>query len=119
MEKKEYLLKVRQAEIDSEKVEKVTKLYGAEMPDIIQRIVSYGQEAVFFDDGVRVLAYEEIIDAEKDLHIEFAKKGVIPIADCGENDFIVYHFNDNIWSKFNIVDESVFKKKKSIEELLK
>ena len=102
MEKKEYLLKVRQAEIDSEKVEKVTKLYGAEMPDIIQRIVSYGQEAVFFDDGVRVLAYEEIIDAE-----------------CGENDFIVYHFNDNIWSKFNIVDESVFKKKKSIEELLK
>lgn len=119
MEKKDYLSKVGEAKIDPKKVEKVNKLYGGAMPDIIQRIVSYGQESVFFDDGVRILSYEEIIDAEKDLHIEFARKGIIPIADCGENDFIVYHFKDNIWSKFNIVDESVFKKKKSIEELLK
>jgi putative inositol monophosphatase len=119
MEKREYLDKVEQAAINSDKVEKVTKLYGAEMPDIIQRILSSAEEAVFFDDGVRILSYDEIVDAEKDLHIEFARKGIIPIADCGENDFIVYHFRDDIWSKFNIVDESVFKKKKSIEELLK
>ena len=76
-------------------------------------------ESVFLDGGVRILSFDEIVAAKKDLHIEFKAKGMIPIVDCGENDFIVYHFNDNIWSKFNIVDESVFKKKKSIEELLK
>lgn len=119
MEKRDYLNKVSQVKLDSKKVNEINKLYGAVMPDLIQRIVSYGQEAIFFDDGVRILSFEEIIDAEKDLHVEFARKGIIPIADCGENDFIVYHFNDNIWSKFNIVDESVFKKKKSIDELLK
>ena len=34
MEKREYLDKVEQAAINSDKVEKVTKLYGAEMPDM-------------------------------------------------------------------------------------
>ena len=42
----------------------------------------------------------------------------IPLIDCGENDFIVYHFVDKIWSKFNIIDETVFKKN-SLKELLK
>ena len=119
MDKKEYLEWIKRVKIDWEKVEKINGLYGVEMPMIIKQIISESGKSIFFDDGVRILSFEEIVAAEKDLHIEFKAKGMIPIVDCGENDFIVYHFNDNIWSKFNIVDESVFKKKKSIEELLK
>ena len=56
---------------------------------------------------------------KNDLHVSFRDKEIIPLIDCGENDFIVYHFMDKIWSKFNIIDETVFKKKNSLEELLK
>lgn len=52
------------------------------------------------------------------MHIAFKDKGIIPLVDCGENDFIVYHFKAKIWSKFNIIDETVFQKKR-FEELLK
>lgn len=119
MDKKEYLAKLEAVSIDAKKVEKIGELYSVDLPEILQKIISFAKETVFFDDGSRILSYDEIVDAEKDLHIEFKRKGIIPVADCGENDFIVYHYNDSIWSKFNIIDESVFKKKKTIEELLK
>ena len=38
--------------------------------------------------------------------------------DCGENDFIVYHFKENYWSKFNIIDEVEFGKKETLREVL-
>ena len=44
---------------------------------------------------------------------------MIPLADCGENDFIVYHFTDGSWSKFNIIDETEFKKRNALDEILK
>lgn len=119
MTKKEYLESVLKSNIDDSKVGKVESLYGRKMPDIIRRIVSNNDEAEFFDDGIRFLSLNEILDAETDLHINFSALGMIPIADCGENDFIVYHFKDHTWSKFNIIDETVFKKKADLLELLK
>ena len=65
-----------------------------------------------------ILSYAEIVDAEKQLHVAFKDKGMIPLIDCGENDFIVYHFEKEIWSKFNIVDETVFAKRNSVEDIL-
>lgn len=119
MDKKEYLKEVESASINEKRVEKIEKLYNADLPETLKKIVSTAKETIFFDDGTRILSYDEIVDAEEDLHVAFKEKGIIPIADCGENDFIVYHFHDTIWSKFNIVDESVFKKKKNISDLLK
>ena len=53
------------------------------------------------------------------LHVEFKKKGLLPVADCRENDFILYDFINGMWAKFNIVDEIIFKERLSLEELLK
>lgn len=119
MTKKEYLEKVLRAVIDDAKVSKVQKIYGCKLPDIIQKIVSNSDEATFFDDDTRILSLDEIVDAEKDLHVDFISKKIIPLADCGDNDFIVYHFEDDVWSKFNIVDETIFKKRNDLSELLK
>lgn len=119
MNKEEYLDYIKTQKIDSSKVSKIQRLYNAILPEILKKIISASKETVFFDDGSRILSFDEIMDAEADLHVEFKSKGIIPFADCGENDFIVYHFNDNIWSKFNIIDESVFKKKDSLKDLLK
>lgn len=46
-------------------------------------------------DGLRVLSASEIIQAEEDLHVNFIEKQFLPVADCGDNNFVVYHFADN------------------------
>lgn len=118
MNKKEYLERVQKCEIDVKKVEEIQKIYETEFLDNFKRIISMSEETIFLNEDRRVLSFAEIVDAETDLHIAFKDKGIIPIVDCGENDFIVYHFNDDFWSIFNIIDESVFKKKDVLSELL-
>lgn len=119
MKKNEYLSSLESVAIDAKKIEKIQKAYNVDLPEVIQKMITLANETLFFDDGTRVLSFEEIVDAEKDLHVAFKEKGIIPLVDCGENDFIVYHFGDRVWSKFNIVDETIFKKKNNLEELLK
>ena len=119
MTNKEYVGVLSAAQIDEAKVSRVCKAYGANFPDVVKKILSSADECVFLDGGYRVLSLSEIMDAEKDLHVQFKEKGILPLVDCEENDFIVYHYEDDFWSKFNIVDETVFKKKNSLAELLK
>lgn len=116
---KEYLSSLAGVKPDKEKTDRVASVYTDHLPEIILKIVSNAQEPIFLDDDSRVLSYDEIVDAEKDLHVPFKERGMMPLVDCGENDFIVYHFENRIWSKFNIIEETVFKKKNSLEELLK
>lgn len=116
---KEYLNSLACVKTDKKKSDKMAALYANNLPEIILKIVANTDETVFLDDGSRVLSYDEIVDAENNLHVSFKDKEIIPLIDCGENDFIVYHFMGKIWSKFNIIDETVFKKKNSLEELLK
>lgn len=119
MTKKEYLEKLRENAIVKDKVGEVRQIYGCELPEIVQRIVSDCEKTIFLDDDMRILSFAEIMEAEQDLHVNFKEKGIIPLIDCGENDFIVYHLKNRIWSKFNIIDETVFKKKNELDELLK
>ena len=118
MTKKDYLDKVIGYNYDEKKLKIIHEMYSDQLPEILEKIISNSDEAVFFDDGTRILSYSEILDAEKDLHIEFKDKGLIPISDCGDNDFIVYDFINKIWAKFNIADEILFKKRSSLDELL-
>lgn len=119
MTKKEYLDQLSVKPVNSGMVDRIQEIYETELPDIVKKIISDSSKAIFFDDEGRMLSIEEIADAKQDLHVDFKDKGMIPLADCGENDFIVYHFQDDFWSKFNIIDETVFKKKDRLEELLK
>lgn len=119
MTRSEYINALARLKIDSSKVSKLEKDYEASFPNTVKKIISNADDTIFFDDEYRVLSFDEVEDAEKDLHVDFKSKGIIPLLDCGENDFIVYHFKDDFWSKFNIIDETVFKKKKSLDELLK
>lgn len=118
MTRKEYLLELRKCSIKIEVASKVESVYGRSLPEEIKKMVSYSEDSIFFDDDYRTLSISEIIDAETDLHIDFAKRGLIPVIDCGENDFIVFNFESESWSKFNIVDESAFKKRDSLSDLL-
>lgn len=119
MNRADYIKELEKFTVDTKKVEIIEKKYNTSLSEVVKKIVSNSEESVFFDDDYRILSFAEIEDAESDLHVNFAEKGIIPIADCGENDFIVYHYNDDFWSKFNIIDDTVFKKQKSLEDFLK
>ena len=117
MTAKEYFESITKKEIDLGKVEKIQSIYNKVLPKEVQRIVSNAESSIFFDD-VRILSYKEILNAEYDLHVDFTTKQMIPLADCGDNDFVVYHFDTHEWSKFNIIDEVTFKKRKTLAEVL-
>lgn len=117
MTAQEYIESVSLKEIDKSKVTTIEKIYGTNLPEEVQLIVSNNDETTFFDNESRILSFSEIVNAEKELHVNFKKHGIIPIFDCNDNDFIVYRYNENIWSKFNIIDEIFFKNKNDLIEL--
>lgn len=117
MRQKEYLTELEGISIDNKAVDRVESVYGCTLPTVIKQIVSYSKESIFFDNGFRILSFAEILDAQADLHVDFKALKLVPIVDCGENDFIVYHTSDNSWSKLNIVDEIIFKKRTSLTDL--
>lgn len=116
---KEFLASLGTIKTDRERVQRVESAFSAALPEVILKLVSNGDGPVFLDGGSRVLSCDEIVDAEEDLHVAFKKMGILPLVDCGENDFIVYHFLDKTWSKFNIVDETVFETGAGFSDLLK
>lgn len=118
MKRAEYLEKIETTGVDPKTVAKIEMLYGHPIPTYIQKMVSFSEESVFFDDGYRTLSLAEILDAEKDLHVDFVGQNMIPLLDCGDNDFVVYLFHDELWPKFNIVDACFFKRRASLRDLI-
>ena len=117
MNKTEYLDMLSDTVVDKVKVDKVQSVFGREVSETVQKIVSCSEDTVFFDDGYRTLSINEIINADEQLHAQFTENGLVPLIDCGDNDFIVYNAKDNNWSKYNIVDDVVFKIRETFEEL--
>lgn len=118
MMKLEYIEKIKIQKVDDKKIEIIQKLYTDHLPQLLKQIISDCDKAIFFEDGTRILSFREIVNAEKDLHVPFRKMCLIPVADCGENDFIVFDFKNGNWAMFNIVDEISFMESDSFEELL-
>lgn len=116
MTREEFLSTLDSQKIDLKIVEDIEHKYGFEIPEIVQKIISASVESVFFDDDWRTLSVDEILDASEDLHVDFEGQMLLPIVDTGENDFIVYHAEDDTWSKFNIIEECHFKVRKSFYE---
>lgn len=110
---------VVETSIDDEKVKKIQELYEDEFPEFIKKMISFVDDVIFLENSYRLLSYDEILNAEDELKVEFGKQGVLPLIDCGENDFISYGTNDGSWFVFNIVDEIRFKERESLSELLK
>ena len=104
--------------IISEKVAKIQDNYEDVFPEFIQKLLSFVDDVVFLDNSYRLLSYDEILNAEKELGVEFSKLGILPLIDCGDNDFISYGTKDGNWFLFNIVDEVRFDEKESLSELL-
>ena len=113
----EYLDNLDSLNIDNSKVNIIEEIYSTSLPEDIQRIISNCNKTQFISD-YRLLSFDEIVNAEEDLEVEFTELNLIPVFDCGDNDFAVYHIDTKKWSLFNIIDYTPFKVKESLKELL-
>ena len=69
---------------------------------IVSKAVSHALENKYYEASV----------------FDFDKLNAFPIIDCGDNDFAVYLRNDDCFAKINIVDGTIFKKRKDLAELI-
>lgn len=118
LSKEQFLSSLASTKIDNVRVNKLSTIYDSSIPKQIQKIISANNGPVFLNNGIRILSFNEIMDAEKDLQTDFVNKRMIPIADCGENDFVVYNLTNKTYSKFNINDKSEFKKSSNLKQVL-
>ena len=81
-------------------------------------VASLSERAADVHAGIGTLTYKEILNAEHDLHVDFKSNRIIPVADCGDNDFAVYYLDKCKWSRFNIIDETAFKERTTLEDVL-
>jgi hypothetical protein len=103
--------------INTEKVKKVESLYGVSIPSDVKKLVSAADKTVFLTNNRRVLSYSEIINADSELNVDFSAKKIVPLVDCGDNDFIVYSGKRKSYGMFNISDETEFKTSDSVVAL--
>lgn len=106
--------------IDNSIVNSVEKVYGKIESIELKKILSYKFEDYFLesDDFLRALSLDEILDAKDCLHVDFPAKGIIPLFDVCDNDFIVFNLNKNVWSLMNIVDLTLFSETDDVLSLL-
>jgi len=119
MDIREYLDDIEKRPVNEENVMAIESRYGFPLPILVKHIVS--EEDVFISnvEEIRIMPFEEILYAEEELHTDFEGEGVIPVADCYDNDFIVYNGRKKNWSVYNIVDQDVFfMESRSLPELL-
>ena len=115
---KEYLQAAEKWDINQALVSRVEQAYTMELPKILQQIVSHADDPVFFDDGTHVFSYSEILDAENTLDVAFREKGLIPIVDYYDGNYVVYNCNGHDWAIYSAIDDLSFKRRPTLAEVL-
>lgn len=117
MNRKEFLDSLKSVSISPDVKEKVTGIYNG-VPNIILEILTkYPSPELFDENESRTLSLNEVIHAEEDNGVPFGSKNIIPIADFGDNDYIVYNSDQKKWCMYNILDETIFNEEDTFEKL--
>ncbi len=117
MLKNEFLEAVEDAVIDKAVVARIEKTYGAIESNEVRKILSLTSEPISVGD-LRLLSTVEIADFEDIANVDLASKGLLPLFDAFDNDFVVYKLEEGSWSMFNIVDCIEFKEAGSLGDYL-
>jgi hypothetical protein len=65
-------------------------------------------------ENYKILDSDETGDPLKHFGVDCKKKGIFPLVDCKENNFLVYNLADKSYEMFDIVDEVPFDKFNSL-----
>lgn len=89
--------------IDAEKVSEVEKVYKIKAPKKLQRMITmcndddenyvYGIEV----NVVRILKLDEVLHPKEKMGVDYIAMGCVPVAECLNEDCIVYSMNEKKW----------------------
>ena len=113
MKIKEFLTDIIQKGVENDNLVKLQKEIAplsCNDKELRLLISALGNNPIFFEDEkfYRLISLTEILDAENELGVNISSKEIIPLIDCGDNEFIY------TWCKFNIGDDFEYSQKKSI-----
>ena len=104
---------------DDSILRQLAAVYGNAIPNTVVALCATAPEGNFLDDSFcRKLPLRDIVEAKEMLHVDFPGLGILPVFDCGDNDFIVYCLSLGKWNKFNIVDEIGFRESEDWKSLI-
>jgi len=117
----DFLNSIEKQSVNTQFVDKLAEIYGAELIEYVAKLLSTSSEGIFFesDDILRILSHKEILNASEELSVDFTGLQLIPIFDSGDNDYIVFDIEKSNWCKFNIVDSVQFKQKSLLSEFFR
>lgn len=118
MTSSEYIMALTKVKISNADGHDLKKKYGRDIPKVILQIAAYDEKAVFLDNGTRMLSGDEILNFKKDMKLDDSSSTLVPIADKGDNDFVVYDMKSGKWMIFNAVDSTAFRKSGTFVNLL-
>lgn len=117
MNRREFIESLKDVSVSADVRDKLSEMYK-EIPDIILKVLTkYPAPELFDENESRTLSLNEVLHAEEDNGVPFKSRNIIPIADFGDNDFIVYDNNQKKWCMYNILDETIFNEEESFEKL--
>lgn len=118
MSKIEYVKAIETCEINEDRVKAIEKIYQTKLVPIVMKIVSYADQADFFDDERRALTYIEIFNPLRNMGFDFVKQGLIPFVDLYDNSYAVFNIATSGWGCFNTIDGMFYKECKSMEDTI-
>lgn len=117
MNRKEFVDSLKNVSVSADVKSRVLEVYN-DVPEIVLKILTkYPSPELFDENESRTLSINEVLHAEEDNGVPFKTKKIVPIADMGNNDFIVYNGATFIWCMYNILDEITFNESKDFESL--
>ncbi len=117
MNRKEFLDSLNDVSISADVKGKMSIVYS-DVPEIILKILTkYPAPELFDENESRTLSLNEALHAEEDNGVPFKSRNIIPIADLGDNDYIVYAGSQRMWCMYNILDETMFNEEETFEKL--
>lgn len=94
-------------------INSIKEKFDIEINDELKEILSFvKEEPIFFDEEKRLLSSEEILNGKEELQLT---KDIIPIIDLYDNEYLGYDILNKEFVKFDISDDYIFEKLKSIQ----
>jgi len=117
----DFIREIEGQSVNVQFADKLEEIYGTQIIEYVKKLFSVSSGGVFFEsaDILRLLSHKEILDATKELNVDFIGLQIIPIFDTGDNDYIVFDIENNSWCKFNIVDSVKYKHRSSLNDFFR
>lgn len=92
--------------------------YEIKLEPLVEKIVSYADQVLFFDEERRALSYQEILDPIENIGFDFVDLGLLPFVDVYDNSYAVFNLATKEWGRYNIFNQVFYMKRKSMEEVI-